>query len=190
MFDAISQTMAAWVIAVGSIFVSPESGTDVGFSLPSLALEDNSIVLSVDLVEWHTEKMDRILEAGQTITIHFDLDVFKDAMPTPLYSFVFNHTITMDLIDQMYHINCSERNMKYETLERDVMRRHAGSLQSIRIIDLEELNGDTTVFFQLHARLENIDLPGLMHNFDMMGYWRGISPLLESPGFKRSDFIL
>ena len=134
--------------------------------------------------------MDRILESGPTITIHFDLDVFKDAKPTPLHSFAFNHTITIDLIDQIYHINCSERNMEYETLERDIMRRHAGSLQSIHIIDLEELNGDTTVFFRLHARLENINLPGLMHDFDMMSYWRGKSPQLESPGFKRSDFIL
>ncbi|MBC8477957.1 MAG: DUF4390 domain-containing protein [Candidatus Delongbacteria bacterium] len=190
MFEALSQTLAAWVIAAGSVFVSPESSTEVDFSQPTLTLEENRIVLSVELVDWHTEEMDRILESGQTLTIHFDLDVYQEREQAPYNSYSFDHAITMDLIDQTYHINCSEQELEYQTTTLNEMRNHAGSLRSFNLLDLNELQGDTSFVFELRAHLENIDLPGLMNDFDMMRYWRGKIPRLESPSFKRSDFLL
>ncbi len=190
MFETISQTMAAWVIAVGSVFVSPESTTDVLFTNPALSLEDNWITLTVGLSDWLSEDMNRILESGQTLTIQFDLDLYQATDPTPRHEYSFNHAITMDLIDQTYHVDCSELELAYQTNRRDEMRRFAGSLHSFHLLDLEEMQGDTTFFFRLTARLENIDLPGLVKNPEMMRFWKGTSPQLESPRFKRLDFLL
>jgi hypothetical protein len=182
--------MAAWVIAVGSVFVSPETTTDVTFNPPSLNLEGNGITLTVALSNWLSDDMNRILESGQTLTIHFDLDLFQTTYSTPLQEYSFIHAVTMDLIDQTYHVDCSELDQNLETNRRDEMRRLVGSLESFHLLELEEMQGDTSFYFRLSARLENIDLPGLMKNPEMMRFWNNTSPQLESPRFQRSDFIL
>jgi hypothetical protein len=163
---------------------------DVIFNNPSLKLEDDRITLSVELSNWLSEDMNRILESGQTLTIQFDLNLYQTSDPTPRYEHSFSHAITMDLIDQSYHVDCSELELEFQTNRRDEMRRFAGSLQSFNLLELEELQGDNSFFFRISARLENIDLPGLVKNPEMMRFWNGTSPQLESPSFKRSDFLL
>ncbi len=190
MFEAFAQTMASWVIAVGSILIPPEANTDVGFSNPLLALEGNNIVLSVDIIDWHTEELDRILEAGQTVTIEFDLEVFRPDSAAPHRSYSFNHAVTLDLIDRMYHVNCSEQNLEHETTVENEMRRHVGAIRSLPVVGLEELNGDTTLYFQLRAYLQDINLPGLMRDLDLARLWPKGGLSLTSNAFRRSDFIL
>jgi len=185
MFDYFAGHLAAWIITVGSFFISPVAATDPTFADFNLDLaENNHLVLSIQLRNWRTEDLDRILRSGQKVLIRFQTRVQRKGGLVPqVRKKEFFHQLKFSLVDETFRIFLSETG---ETLETSVLSEAVRIMSGIRNLDLVDrrlLSADAEYVLHLEAALEQINLPGLANELDMMRFWRNRRPVFHSPPF-------
>ena len=79
MFELITQTFNASVIAVSQLFLSTLVSANPWFESLDIQFQSvqQEIVCSTNLAESFTETLDGVLLSGQNITLHFKFELFE-----------------------------------------------------------------------------------------------------------------
>lgn len=186
MFDLISQTFNASMIAVTQLFLSAVITSNPWFAFLEIQqdVSKNEVICSTRLEDSFTETLDEVLLSGQNITLHFVFELFEGGQAEPRQRTEVVNGFRFDQKEDIYYLfNSRDRKIdKYFTFE--AAKDAYISALNVVAAETEELNSEEEYFVKVTAFLDPIQLEDVGKSVNLMLRWASVKPTIASEKFQ------
>jgi len=190
MFETLAQKVATTAIAIGSLFFTSISGTNAVFDNPQIDVNGSKITITAQLKNCFTEEMDQLFQSGQHVRFYFRVSIRKKNSDKVVIVKDFYHQIKYSLVDNYYQVYSSETDQTVNAVTLGEAHQEMASITQYEIIDADYLDQDEQYYIQVTAYMKNIRLPGMNEELNLMSYWNGTEPTIQSDAFDKSVLAL
>jgi hypothetical protein len=189
MFSALTDRLIASIISIGTALFPFMESIEPNISGVRFNTEGNAVVLSLYIDNCYTEQLNQVISSGQTVTLHYQLELYQKTAKKPVRTMHFFHRVRYNLLENHYEMYCSETDQR--RFLPDLLQVHKNFTAVARIPVLKA--GDLTIgqdyFFRLSAYLENIAFVGEEPDLDLMFFWNNKRPSIDTETFNSSIFL-
>jgi len=191
VFQFLADKISVTVLALSQLLLSNVAGTDPRFDNVQLEVQGTAVVLSANLLDSFTEDLETMLQSGDTLTLHFEVDLVEQETDSVIALGTWEHHFRYSLLDDSYRIHRSEDDETRNVYDFETAKRRWVGIQSAVLCDLDDLDEDLRYFLRVSAFMDAVDLPGLTEQLNLMAFWNQVRPKYESEPFsKRSLLVL
>lgn len=186
MFELISQTFNASIIAVTQLFLSAVITSNPWFEVLDvqyLGLK-HEVVCTTKLDTSFTETLDEVLLSGKNITLHFRFEFFAAGDAKPLNQVEVVNGFRYDMENESYYLFSSQTREleRYFTLE--AAKDAYITAQNVSTIQTTDLPPDGDYFVRVTAYLDPIQMDDMGKSVNLMLRWASVKPTIVSEKFK------
>ncbi len=190
MFEFLADKISITVLAISQLLLSNVAGTDPRFEDVQLAVEGPAIYLSTHLMDSFTEDLDMILQSGDTLILHFEVDLVDMSTDSPVAIGTWQHEFRYSLLEDRYQLYSSETERNRNIYDFEEAKRRWVRIEQARLCDLDDLNDDSDYFLRMSAFMDPVDMPGLTEQMNLMAFWNQIRPVYKSQPFQKRSLVL
>ncbi len=186
MFDLITQTFNASVIAVTQLFLSSVVTTNPwfeGLDLQYLGAK-HEIVCNTRLASSFTETLDDVLLSGENITLHFRFDLYQAGEGSAVQSKEIINGFRYDVEDEVYYLLNSESKKLEKFFTIEAAKDSYISVSNLVVVNTQELSSDHEYFIKVSAYLDPIKLDDMSESVNLMLRWASVKPTIVSDKFR------
>lgn len=186
MFELLSQTFNASLMAVTQLFLSAVVSTNPWFDQLDLQYHKLSqeIVCSTRLTESFTKTLDDVLMSGQSITLHFRFELIAASTAKLIQQ--------VEVVNGLRYDSESEQFFLINSVDREVQRFHTIedaklsyiSVRNLTIAATDTLDTDAEYYIRVLAFLDPIKLDNMGESVNLMLRWASVKPTIISDRFK------
>lgn len=186
MFEFLSQTFNASLIAVTQLFLSSVVTTNPWFENLDLQYSGvkHEITCSTKLADSFTETLDDVLLSGQNITLHFRFELYSSGEATPLQVKEIVNGFRYDEDSESYYLFNSETTELERFFTIGAAKDTYISVSNLIIVDTEPLSGEEEYFIKVTAFLDPIKLEDMSESVNLMLRWASVKPTIVSDKFR------
>ena len=189
MVESFIEHLISSVIAVGSLLFPFITGTNASFDDVNFYVNGNSMYFSGQLINCYTTEFDEILKSGQTITLNFKFELYKQNGKKPVFSHNIYRTLKYDLVDESFTLFLSENRLSLYLNSVEGMHEEFTKIRNYKVLNSVKIREGQRYFIRISAYLEKITFYDISEKFDLMLYWNNSVPVIESKMFDSSLFL-
>ena len=186
MFDFITQTFNASLIAVTQLFLSSVASSNPWFEGLELQYSGvkHEIVCNTKLATSFTETLDDVLLSGENITLHFRFDLYSSGEAKPLQTKEIINGFRYDIDTESYYLVNSESKELERFFTMEAAKDTYISVSNLVIVNTDGLSGDQEYFVRVTAYLDPIKLDDMGESVNLMLRWASVKPTIVSEKFR------
>ncbi len=186
MFELISQTFNASIVAVTQIFLATIITTNPwfeGLNIQHVGAK-HEIVCTTRLADSFTETLDDVLLSGENITLHFRFELFVSGESEALQIKEIVNGFRFDDEAEIYYlINSEEQKLeKFFTIE--AAKDTYITVRNLVIVNTADLSSDQDYFIKVTAFLDPIKMDNVGESVNLMMRWASVKPTIISDKFR------
>lgn len=190
MFRFLADKIGATVLAISQLVLTNVAGTDPWFNQVTLEAQGDGLFLSTVLMDSYTEDLDRMLQSGDTLVLHFEVDLVAMENERVVTIANWEHQFRYSILQDRYQLYFSERDEWDNFYTLAEAKSNWVSLRRARLCDLDLLQDDAEYFLRISAFMDNMQLPGLTDELNLMAFWNRIRPIHTTNPFQKRSLVL
>lgn len=183
MFQFLADKLGAGALIVSQLLLTAVIGTDPYFQEVKLEVGGDGLYCSGRLVESFTPDLDLLLQSGDTVTIHFEVDLVNAATKTVVALADWNHRFLYSILEDDYTVYRSEDDQTIRTDDFKRARQEWVRINKALLCRLSVMETGQQYFLRISAFMEEMELPGVTKKVNLMSYWNRIKPVHTSKPF-------
>ncbi|MCF7808414.1 MAG: DUF4390 domain-containing protein [Candidatus Marinimicrobia bacterium] len=186
MFEFLSQTFNASVLAVTQLFLSTVVSSNPWFEQLDIQYfgVKKQIVCNTRLTESFTESLDNVLLSGKSITLHFKFDLMSTDSPNPIQSTEVINGLRYDSEQETFFLVNSVNPKVDRFFSIEEARSNYVSVQNLVVASTEDLGGEQEYFLRVTAFLDPVKMDDMGESVNLMLRWASIKPSIMSDKFR------
>ena len=190
MWRYLADKVGATVLALSQLMLTNVAGTDPSFQEVRLELRGSGIHVSTVLMDSFTEDLDIMLQSGDTLVVHFEVDLVLAENDSIVAMANWHHQFRYSLLEDRYHLFFSEEGEWDNIYSFEDARQRWVQINEAYLCEMELLQPRHRYYLRLSAYMDNVQLPGLTEQLNLMSFWNRIRPSYKSPPFEKRSLIL
>ena len=175
---------------ISQLLLSAVVGTNPYFQDVALDVRGDRIYCSASLEESFTPDLDRLLQSGDNVIIHFEVDVVDQATDSVVALSDWEHHLRYSLLEDNYTLFNSETGRNLTIDDFDIAKSRWVRVEDALICRMRDLREGGRYYLRMSAFMEDVSLPGITEKINMMAFWNRIRPTYESDPFEKRELVL
>ena len=186
MLQFITAKLSAGALIVSQLLLTAVVGTDPYFQDVSLDVRGDRLFYSAVLAESFTPDMDVLLQSGDTVTIHFELDLVNTETNQVAAMANWDHQFIYSILEDEYTVHKSESRRTFHSYDFEEAKREWVLISDALFCRLEVMEDQHPYSLRISAYMDEMELPGMSEQVNLMAYWNRIRPVhISEPFMKR-----
>lgn len=190
MLQFLSDKLSAGALVLSQLLLTAFVGTDPYFQDVNLEVKGDRLFCSAMLMEGFTPDLDVLLQSGDAVIIHFELDLVKASNDSIVAIADWEHQFRYSLLEDDYSIYTSEndRTNRYYTLEE--AKEAWVKIDKALFCRMRVMENDQLYYLRMSAFLDEMEMPGITDRLNLMSFWNRIRPVYISDLFEKRQLVL
>jgi hypothetical protein len=186
----LTDKFGAGALLLSQMLLTAVVGTDPYFADVSLDVRGDRLFCSARLEESFTPDLDKLLQSGDTIIIHFEVDLVNAQTDSVVAMADWEHHFRYSLLEDEYTVYRSEQDRTLKMREFDNAKTEWVEIEEALFCRMRVMEYDQSYFLRISAFMEEVSLPGITQKVNMMSFWNRIRPIHISEPFEKQQLIL
>jgi len=186
----LTDKVGAAVLAMSQLLLSNVAGTNPTFQQVHLEAQGREVVISTTLTNSFTEDLETMLLSGDTLIIRFEIDLLTVHGDSVVAMATWDHRFRYSLLEDRYRLYISETEDWSNLSTFAEAKDRWVSIRAAEFCDLEQLVPGQEYYLRMSAHMDNLRIPGLTDQLNLMDFWNRIRPSYVSPPFRKRSLIL
>jgi len=185
MFDFLTQTFNASVLAVTQLFLSTVVTTNPWFERLDIQYfgVKKEIVCSTKLTDSFTTTLDNVLMSGKSITLHFRFDLMTQGTPNPVQTKEVVNGLRYDAEEEVFFLVNSEDQEVERFFTIEEARSNYVLVENLVVATTDDLSSEREYFLRVTAYLDPVKLENMEESVNLMLRWASVKPSILSEKF-------
>ena len=189
MFQFLADKLSAGALVVSQLLLTAVVGTNPYFQEVNLEVGGSRLLCSAQLMESFTPDLDMLLESGDTVVIHFEVDLVNAASDSVVALANWEHQFIYSLLEDEYSVYRSEDDRTIRSNSFAEARQEWVTINKARFCRMKVMEPDQQYFLRLSAYLDEMEMPGITNKVNLMSYWNRIRPVHTSEPFEKRQLV-
>lgn len=190
MLQFLSDKLGAGALIVSQLLLTAFVGTNPYFHDVSLEVKADRLFCSATLMEGFTPDLDVLLQSGDTVIIHFELDLVKVDNDSIVAMADWEHQFRYSLLEDDYTIYQSETDKTSKIYTIEAAKGEWVKIENAILCRMRVMEDDQFYYLRISAFLEEMDMPGITDQINLMSFWNRIRPIHISEPFEKRQLVL
>jgi len=190
MLQFLSEKLGAGALIVSQLLLTAVVGTSPYFHDVNLEVKGDRLFCSATLLEGFTPDLDVLLQSGDTVIIHFELDLVKASNDSVVAIADWQHHFRYSLLEDDYTIYRSENDRTTSFFTLDEAKESWVSIENALFCRMRVMEDDQLYYLKITAFLEEMEMPGITDRMNLMSFWNRIRPVHISEPFEKRQLVL
>jgi len=186
----LSDKLGAGALLVSQLLLTAFVGTDPYFQDVSLEVRGDRLFCSAILMESFTPDLDLLLSSGDTVIIHFEVDLVNAANDSVVAIADWEHHFQYSLLEDEYTIYRSEIDKSTRVYSLEKAKEEWVKIEDALFCRMRVMQDDKFYFLRISAFMEEMEMPGITDRINLMSFWNRIRPIHISEPFEKRQLIL
>jgi hypothetical protein len=185
----LTDKLSAGALVVSQLLLTAVVGTDPYFQDVSLEVRGNRLFYSAVLAESFTPDMDVLLQSGDTVAIHFELDLVNIQNDSVVAMADWQHEFIYSILEDEYTVNKSEDRRSFHSYDFEEAKLALVTIEPAFFCRLDVLEEQHQYSLRISAYMDEIEMPGITEQVNLMSYWNRIRPVHISEPFMKRQLV-
>ncbi|MCF7824429.1 MAG: DUF4390 domain-containing protein [Candidatus Marinimicrobia bacterium] len=186
MFQFLADKLGAGALIVSQLLLTAVVGTDPYFQEVELEVSGDRLYCSARLVESFTPDLDMLLQSGDTVTIHFEVDLLNSQTDSIVALSDWNHQFQYSILEDDYTVYRAEDDHTVRTTDFEEARQEWVKIDRSLFCRMRVMEDHQKYYLRISAYMEEMEMPGVTKKVNLMSYWNRIRPVhISEPFMKR-----
>ncbi len=190
MLQYLSEKLGAGALVVSQLLLTAFVGTDPYFQDVGLEVRGDRLFLSAALMESFTPDLDLLLESGDTVIIHFEIDLVNASTDSIVAIADWEHHFRYSLLEDDYRVYRSEIDETIQVYSLADAKEEWVKIENALFCRMRVMEDDQFYFLRISAFMENMEMPGITDRINLMSFWNRIRPIHISDPFEKRQLVL
>ena len=190
MLQFLSDKLGAGALIVSQLLLTAFVGTDPYFQDVNLEVRGDRLFCSATLMESFTPDLDLLLESGDTVIIHFEVDLVNASNDSVVAIADWEHHFRYSLLEDDFSIYRSEIDETTEFYTMEEAKEEWVRIENALFCRMRVMEDDETYFLKISAYMEEMEMPGITDRINLMSFWNRIRPIHISEPFEKRQLVL
>lgn len=190
MLQFLSDKLGAGALLVSQLLLTAFVGTDPYFEDVSLDVRGDRLFCSARLMESFTPDLDMLLQSGDTVVIHFEVDLVKASNDSVVAIADWEHHFQYSLLEDDYRVYRSEQDKTTQIYSLEEAKAEWVEIDQALFCRMRVMEDDAYYFLRISAFMEEMDMPGITKRLNLMSFWNRIRPVHISEPFEKRQLVL
>ena len=190
MLQFIADKFSTGALFVTQLLLTAVVGTDPYFQDVRLEVRGDRLFCSALLMESFTPDLDKLLQSGDTVVIHFELDLVNVENDSVVALADWEHQLRYSLLEDDFTVFRSEHDRTEKFYNLEEAKTEWVTVKEALFCRMRVMEDDTRYFLRISAFMEEMTMPGITHKVNMMSFWNRIQPVHISEPFEKRQLIL
>ncbi len=182
-------------VGVGALFLTQllltaVVGTEPYFQDVNLDVRGDRLFISGSLVESFTPDLDLLLQSGDAVVIHFEVDLVNAENDSVVAIADWEHHFLYSLLEDDYKVYRSEHDKTEYINSLKVAKDEWVKIDNALFCRMRVMEDEHYYFLRMSAFLEEMEMPGITKEINLMSFWNRIRPIYISETFKKRQLVL
>lgn len=189
MFQFLADKLGAGALIVSQLLLTAVIGTDPYFQDVGLEVNGDRLYCSAELAESFTPDLDMLLQSGDTITIHFEIDLVNVNTDSVVALADWEHQFIYSILEDEYTVYRAEASRPKKTTNFEEARQEWVSIDKALFTRTSVMENGQEYFLRISAYMDEITIPGITRNVSLMSYWNKVRPSHSSAPFRKRQLV-
>jgi len=185
VFQFLADKLGAGALIVSQLLLTAVVGTDPYFQEVELEVNGDRLYTTGRLVESFTPDLDLLLQSGDTVTIHFVVDLVNARTDSVVALADWEHRFLYSLLEDEYTVYRAEDDNTIRTTNFEEARQEWVRINRALFCRMRVMEDDERYFLRISAFMEEMEMPGVTSKVNLMSYWNRIRPVHISESFRK-----
>ena len=190
MLQFLSDKLGAGALIVSQLLLTAFVGTDPYFQDVSLEVKGDRLFCSAILMESFTPDLDMLLESGDTVIIHFEVDLVNADNDSVVAIADWEHHFRYSLLEDDYSVYRSEKDETIQLYSLEAAKEEWVKIENALFCRMRVMDDDQFYFLKISAFMDEMDMPGITKRINLMSFWNRIRPIHISEPFEKRQLVL
>lgn len=190
MLQFLADKFGAGALLLSQMLLTAVVGTDPYFQDVRLDVRGDRLFCSAVLMDSFTPDLDKLLQSGDTIVIHFEIDLVNVRTDSVVAMADWEHQLRYSLLEDNYTVYRSEQDRTLKMQDFELAKEEWVEIEEALFCRLRVMEYDQSYFLRISAFMEEVSLPGITQKVNMMSFWNRIRPVHISEPFEKRQLIL
>ena len=190
MLQFLSDKLGAGALIVSQLLLTAFVGTDPYFQDVRLEVRGDRLFCSGILMESFTPDLDMLLQSGDTIVIHFEVDLVNAENDSVVAIADWEHHFQYSLLEDDYSVYRSELDETTQVQSLEEAKEVWVKIENALFCRMRVMQDDQFYFLRISAFMEEIEMPGITKRMNLMSFWNRIRPVHISEPFEKRQLVL
>jgi len=186
----LADKFGAGALLVSQLLLTAVVGTDPYFEDVSLDVRGDRLFCSGKLMESFTPDLDRLLQSGDTIIIHFEVDLVNADNDSVVAIADWEHHLRYSLLEDDYVVYRSEHDRTQKLYDFEQAKSEWVEVDDALFCRMRVMEDDQSYVLRISAFMEELTMPGITQKLNMMAFWNRIRPIHISEPFEKRQLVL
>lgn len=164
-------------------------GTDPYFQDVGLEVRGDRLMYSATLAESFTPDMDVLLQSGDTVTIHFELDLVNIQNDSVVAIADWEHQFIYSILEDEYTVHKTEADRAIHSYNFFEAKQEWVNIRQAFFCELDVMEDQHQYVLRVSAYMDEMDMPGITEKVNLMSYWNRIRPAHVSEPFMKRQLV-
>lgn len=190
MLQFLSDKLSAGALIVSQLLLTAIASTDPYFHDVELEVKGDRLFCSAVLMESFTPDLDVLLQSGDAVIIHFELDLVKAANDSIVAMADWEHHFRYSLLEDDYSIYTSENDRTNHYYSLEAAKAAWVEIENALFCRMRVMDNDQLYYLRITAFLDEMEIPGITDRMNLMSFWNRIRPVYKSDQFEKRQLVL
>lgn len=190
MLQYLADKFGAGALLVSQFLLTAVVGTDPYFQDVSLEVRGDRLFCSGQLVESFTPDLDKLLQSGDTVIIHFEVDLVNTNNDSVVALADWEHHFRYSLLEDDYTVYRSEHDRTISMFDFETAKTEWVTIEDALFCRMRVMEEDQRYILRISAFMEEFSMPGITQKINMMSFWNRIRPVHISEPFEKRQLDL
>jgi len=190
MLQYLADKLGAGALVVSQLLLTAFVGTDPYFQDVRLEVSGDRLFCSGQLVESFTPDLDMLLQSGDTVVLHFEVDLVNAENDSIVAIANWEHRFRYSLLEDDYWVYRSEHDRTLNIYSLEQAKEEWVKIENALFCRMRVMEDDKRYFLRISAFLEEMEMPGITNRLNLMSFWNRIRPVHISEPFEKMQLLL
>ena len=190
MLQFLSDKLGAGALIVSQLLLTAFVGTDPYFQDVNLEVKGDRLFCSAILMESFTPDLDMLLQSGDTVVIHFEIDLVNASNDSIVAMANWEHQFRYSLLEDDYDVYRSEVDETKQVYTLEAAKEEWVKIENALFCRMRVMEDDKYYYLRISAFMEEMDMPGITDRINLMSFWNRIRPIHISEPFEKRQLVL
>jgi len=186
----LADKVGAGALFVSQLLITAVIGTEPYFQDVRLEVSGDRLFCSGRLVESFTPDLDLLLNSGDTVVIHFEVDLVNVEDDSVVAIADWEHWFIYSLLEDEYTVYRSEHDETELIHNFEQAKTEWVHIENALFCRMRVMENDERYSLRISAFMGEMDMPGITKKINLMSFWNRIRPVHISEPFEKRQLIL
>ncbi len=189
MLQFLANKLGAGALIVSQFLLTAVVGTEPYFQDVTLEVAGERVFCSGQLVESFTPDLDLLLQSGDTVIIHFEVDLVDEAKDSVVAIADWEHHFLYSILEDEYTVYRAEDDKRFKSTDFEEARQEWVKIEKAFFCHMRVMEDDQRYYLRMSAFMEEMEMPGITAKVNLMKFWNRIRPVHNSASFEKRQLV-